>query len=129
MFFGKPARQFGWKLAAGVAGLGALTAAGVVYLTTGDHTDGGSASLLQSGSPPAALPANAGLDAIVPEAIWRDCHVQTVAEPGATQTAVHERLGEPSHKDVLVIARESGSDHAGLTKWWRPWHHEIGKAT
>ncbi|HJX76444.1 MAG TPA: adenylate/guanylate cyclase domain-containing protein, partial [Gaiella sp.] len=35
MFFGKPARQFGWKLAAGVAGLAALTAAGVVYLTTG----------------------------------------------------------------------------------------------
>jgi class 3 adenylate cyclase len=207
MFFGKPARQFGWKLAAGVAGLAALTAAGVVYLTTGDHTDGGSATLLQSGSPPAALPANAGLDAIVPEAIWRDCHVQTVAEPGATQTAVclpssgmpdrweisdypnaaalkaayteqlnahsdikpntgkcnafswggerpwlhgpdkpgghvlcyfegndavivwtHQRLGQPTHKDILAIARESGSDHAGLTRWWRPWHHLIGKA-
>ncbi|HEX3291566.1 MAG TPA: adenylate/guanylate cyclase domain-containing protein [Gaiella sp.] len=207
MFFGKPARQFGWKLAAGVAGLAALTAAGVVYLTTGDHTDGGSASPLQSGSPPSTLPANAGLDAIVPEAIWRDCHVQTVAEPAATQTAVclpangmpdrweiseyptsgalntayteqvrahpdiepgkgkcnafswggehawlhgpdkpgghvlcyfegddavivwtHERLGQPSHKDILAIARESGSDHAGLTRWWRPWHHLIGKA-
>lgn len=44
MFFGTPARQLGWKLAAGVVGLAALTAAGVVYLTTGDHTDGGSAT-------------------------------------------------------------------------------------
>ncbi len=40
----------------------------------------------------------------------------------------HERLGQPTHKDILVIAREGGSDHAGLTRWWRPWHHEIGKA-
>jgi len=40
----------------------------------------------------------------------------------------HERLDQPSHLDVLVTARESGSDHPGLTRWWRPWHHEIGKA-
>jgi hypothetical protein len=26
-----------------------------------------------------------------------------------------------------VIAREGGSDHPGLTRWWRPTHHEIGK--
>ena len=43
MFFGKPGRQFGWKLAAGVVGLAALTAAGVVYLTAGDHTEGSNA--------------------------------------------------------------------------------------
>ena len=30
--------------------------------------------------------------------------------------------------DILVRAREGGSDHAGLTRWWRPWHHLIGKA-
>jgi hypothetical protein len=41
----------------------------------------------------------------------------------------HERLGQPTHRDVLVTAREGGIDHAGLTRWWRPWHHEIGKAT
>jgi class 3 adenylate cyclase len=41
---------------------------------------------------------------------------------------MHERLGQPSHRDILVIAREGGSDHAGLTRWWRPWHHVIGKA-
>ena len=41
----------------------------------------------------------------------------------------HERLGQPTHRDVLVIAREGGSDHPALTRWWRPWHHEIGKAT
>jgi hypothetical protein len=40
----------------------------------------------------------------------------------------HERLGQPSHRDILAIARESGSDHASLTRWWRPWHHLIGKA-
>jgi class 3 adenylate cyclase len=40
----------------------------------------------------------------------------------------HGRLGQPSHKDILISAREEGSDHAGLTKWWNPWHHVIGKA-
>jgi len=40
----------------------------------------------------------------------------------------HERRGQPTHRDILVIAREGGSDHAGLTRWWRPWHHVIGKA-
>jgi class 3 adenylate cyclase len=40
----------------------------------------------------------------------------------------HERLGQPTHRDMLAIARESGSDHARLTRWWRPWHHLIGKA-
>jgi class 3 adenylate cyclase len=40
----------------------------------------------------------------------------------------HARLGQPNHRDVLAIASESGSDHASLTHWWRPWHHRIGKA-
>ena len=40
----------------------------------------------------------------------------------------HERLGQPTHRDILAIAREGGSDHAALTRWWRPWHHRIGKA-
>jgi len=40
----------------------------------------------------------------------------------------HARLGQSSHRDILAIARESGSDHASLTRWWRPWHHRIGKA-
>jgi hypothetical protein len=39
----------------------------------------------------------------------------------------HERLGQPTHRDILVTAREGGSDHVGLTRWWRPWHHLIGK--
>ena len=30
----------------------------------------------------------------------------------------HKRLGQPTHRDVLMIAREGGSDHAGLTRWW-----------
>jgi class 3 adenylate cyclase len=41
----------------------------------------------------------------------------------------HERLGQATHRDVLAIAREGGSDHARLTHWWRPWHHLIGKGS
>jgi class 3 adenylate cyclase len=40
----------------------------------------------------------------------------------------HERLGQASHRDILAIAREGGSDHARLFHWWRPWHHLIGKS-
>jgi class 3 adenylate cyclase len=209
MFFGKPGRQFSWKLAAGVVGLAALTAAGVVYLTAGDGTQGGGRlpAAAAAGSDK-ALPANAGLELLVPAVLWKDCHVQSVPEPTALQTAVclpadgvpdrweiseypnaatlaaayqselrrredvprnkgkcnafswggehawlhgpdkpggrvfcyfdgndavivwtHERLGQPTHRDVLAIAREGGSDHPALTRWWRPWHHEIGKGT
>jgi class 3 adenylate cyclase len=39
----------------------------------------------------------------------------------------HDRLDQPDHRDVLITARESGSDHAKLWEWWRPLHHEIGK--
>ena len=209
MFFGKPGRQFGWKLAAGVVGLAALTAAGVVYLTAGDNGDNGNpfrAPVAGASGGEKPLAANAGLDALVPAGLWKDCRVQSVAEPSAVQTAVclpadgipdrweiseypdgaaltaayqaelrrredvprdqgkcnafswggerpwfhgpdkpggrvfcyfdgndavivwtHERLGQPTHKDILVIAREGGSDHPGLTRWWRPSHHEIGK--
>jgi class 3 adenylate cyclase len=206
----RPGRQLGWRLAAGVVGLAALTAAGVVYLTAGDNSDGGRlrAPVAAASGGETPLAADAGLDAVLPAALWKDCHVQSVAEPTATQTAVclpadgmpdrwevsqyqsgkalaaayqaelrrrdevprdrgkcnafswggehawlhgpdkpggrvfcyfdgndavivwtHERLGQPTHKDILVVARESGSDHPGLTRWWRPWHHEIGKAT
>ena len=89
--FAKPGGQLGWKLAVGVMGLAALTAAGVVYLTAGDHGDGGNSFRV----PPAAasggtetLAANAGLDAIVPAALWKDCRVQSIAEPTAVETAV-----------------------------------------
>jgi len=40
----------------------------------------------------------------------------------------HERLNQPSHLDVMITARESNSDHPGLTAWWKPQHHLIGKA-
>jgi hypothetical protein len=39
----------------------------------------------------------------------------------------HERLRQPTHRDVLAVAREGGSDHANLTSWWGYAHHVIGK--
>jgi hypothetical protein len=39
----------------------------------------------------------------------------------------HERLKQPTHRDVLAVAREGGSDHANLTSWWGYAHHLIGK--
>ena len=46
----------------------------------------------------------------------------------AVMVWTHMKLGQSNHRDVLGIAREGGSDHVTLTKWWRPWHHVIGKA-
>ena len=39
----------------------------------------------------------------------------------------HRKFGQPTHADLLGIAREGGSDHPGLYGWWRFWHHRIGK--
>jgi class 3 adenylate cyclase len=212
MFFGKPGRGLGWRLGLGVVALAAITAAGVVYLTSGERGERSTASPPPDGGAlptrkPEVLAANDGLDAIVPADLWIDCRLQTVPEPTAIQTAVclpadgmpdrwelssypdgsavtaayegalrghqqverdtgkcnaffwggerqwlhgpgkpggrvfcyfdgndavavwsHMRLGQPTHRDILVIAREGGSDHAGLTRWWRPWHHLVGKA-
>jgi class 3 adenylate cyclase len=212
MFFGRPGRGLSWKLAAAVVGLAAITAAGIVYLTSGSSGDVGTAApggqdTFPVSTTPDRLAPNAGLDAIVPAPLWKDCRLQTVAEPGALQTAVclpssgmpdrweissypngaalekayesvlrarpdirrdsgrcnafswggerqwlhgpdkpgghifcyfdgndavaywtHEKLGQATHRDILMMAREGGSDHAGLARWWRPWHHLIGKA-
>ncbi len=211
MFLGRPGWGVGWKVGATVVALAAVTAASVVYLTSGDQGDAGTAAPSGGTFPvttePEGLAADAGLDAIVPAALWKDCRLQTVPEPSATQTGVclpasgvpdrweissypsgaalnaayegelrnrsdtqrnegkcnafswggerqwlhgpdkpggrifcyfdgndavavwtHERLGQATHRDILVRAREGGSDHAGLTRWWRPWHHLIGKA-
>ncbi|HWN22002.1 MAG TPA: adenylate/guanylate cyclase domain-containing protein [Gaiellaceae bacterium] len=216
-FLSKPGRGLGWRLGLAVVVIAAGTAATVAYLTTGGGAEPGSASPTtttetgggtRTGSAiEVALARDAGLDAIVPSAIWEDCRLQTVAEPAALQTAAcipadgmpdrweissyadggdlaaayeaelrrreevtrdsgrcnafvwggerqwlhgadkpggrtfcyfdgndavivwtHQRLGQPTHRDVLVIAREGGSDHVGLTRWWRPWHHLIGKS-
>jgi hypothetical protein len=40
----------------------------------------------------------------------------------------HLRLDQPSHRDILAMAMEGGSDHARLFRWWNPRHHLIGKA-
>jgi predicted Ser/Thr protein kinase len=39
----------------------------------------------------------------------------------------HRKFGQPTHTDLLGIAREGGSDHPGLFNWWRFWHHRLGK--
>jgi hypothetical protein len=207
MFFGRQRRGLSWGLVALVALIAATTAAGVVWLTAGDGAEPTGAA-----APPPPTAVNdevvaTGLASVVPPAIWKDCHVQTVANARADETAVcvpadgmpdrweisrypnglalaaayrselgkradiqrdsgkcnafvwggerewqhgvnkpggrvfcyfdgndavivwtHERLAQPTHRDILVIAREGGSDHTGLTRWWRPWHHQIGKA-
>jgi class 3 adenylate cyclase len=204
MFFGKPRPGLSWRVGAIIALIAAASAAAVVYLTAGE----GAEPTVAASPPPAAEPVKAaGLDSVVPAAIWQDCKLQTVANERADETAVcvpsqgtpdrweisrypngvalaaayrselgkrsdierdrgkcnafvwggenewqhgpnkpggrvfcyfdgndavivwsHERLDQPTHRDILVIAREGGSDHAGLTRWWRPWHHQIGKA-
>jgi class 3 adenylate cyclase len=206
MIFGKERPGLSWRLGLIVVLIAAATAAAVVYFTAG-----GGAEPSGAASPPAAgqtKEVNAtDLASIVPAKLWKDCHVQTVPNPRADETAVcvpaqgppdrweisrypnglalndaykselgkradierdngkcnafvwggegqwqhgpnkpggrffcyfdgndavivwtHERLGQPTHKDILVIARAGGTDHSGLTRWWRPWHHEIGKA-
>ena len=40
----------------------------------------------------------------------------------------HLRLDQPTHRDILAVAMEGGSDHARLFRWWNPRHHLIGKA-
>jgi hypothetical protein len=38
----------------------------------------------------------------------------------------HDKLGQPTHKDFLGIAR--GTDHPRLFNWWDFWHHlAVGK--
>jgi class 3 adenylate cyclase len=39
----------------------------------------------------------------------------------------HERLGQPTHRDILASAREGGSGHSSLFGWWAVSHHTIGK--
>jgi serine/threonine-protein kinase len=46
----------------------------------------------------------------------------------AVMVWTHQKLGQPNHRDMLAIAREGGTDHAGLFSWWRFWHHRIGKS-
>jgi hypothetical protein len=210
MFFGKPGRTLGWKLALVVVAVAAATAGAVVYLTTDGHTEGGQAARgggTTDAQTPTAPATVEGLASLVPARLWVDCKLQTVPEPTALQTAVcippaglpdrweistypngetltaayegelrrrpgivrdsgkcnafswggertwlhgpgkpggrvfcyfdgddavivwtHARLGQPTHRDILAIAREGGSDHATLTHWWRPYHHRIGKA-
>jgi class 3 adenylate cyclase len=207
MFFGRPGgRTLTWSAVALVVLVAAITAAAVVYLTAGDGGEGG-----QSAGPRAPVARGGtvarGLASVVPQPLWQDCRLQTIAEQNADETAVclpsrglpdrweissypngvalereykrllalhtgvrrnsgrcnarswggerrwlhgpgkpggryfcyfdgndavvvwtHARLDQPSHKDILVIAREDGSDHASLTYWWSPWHHRIGKA-
>lgn len=215
LLVGRPGRTLSLPLALAVALIAAVTAAGMVYFTAGGGAEPSSASPMRTVADGGAttpeekqaLAPNAGLDAIVPAELWKDCRVQAVPQPDAIETAVcvppgglpdrweissyrsgsdllsayraefgrhgeidansgrcnsfswggegqwlhgknkpggrtlcyfdgddavvvwtHERLGQLTHRDVLITAREGGSDHVGLTRWWRPAHHLIGKA-
>jgi class 3 adenylate cyclase len=208
LIFGKNRPALSWRVVLLVTVIAAATAVGVVYLTAGEGAERGGAAPQQPQLPGQAKEAVATtLASVVPRALWKDCRLQTVANPRADETAVcvptggvpdrweisrypngralnaayrnefgrradiqpntgrcnafiwggenvwrhgpgkpggrvfcyfdgndavivwsHERRDQPTHRDILVIAREGGSDHAGLTRWWRPWHHVIGKA-
>jgi serine/threonine protein kinase len=40
---------------------------------------------------------------------------------------LHEKLGQPSHIDMVGIANASGNDHFNLYGWYSFWHHTVGK--
>jgi Adenylate and Guanylate cyclase catalytic domain len=174
--------RLGWGLGLGVALIAALTAFGVVYLTSGNTGEGGRAAT--GGELGGANAARAGVMSLIPAALAGNCVKQSVANVGAIETAVcvqssgqtnftpdrwevsiypsgsalqaayegergrrdldadrlcyfdgndavilwtHEKLRQPTHRDVLAVAREGGSDHANLTSWWGYAHHLIGK--
>jgi Adenylate and Guanylate cyclase catalytic domain len=200
-------RRLGWGLGLGVALIAALTAFGVVYLTSGNTGEGGRAAT--GGELGGADAARAGVISLIPSALAGNCVEQSVPNVGALETAVcvqssgqrgftpdrwevsiypsgsavreayeaeqdrhdldadqgrcnrltwggegawahgpekpggrrlcffdgndavilwtHEKLKQPTHRDVLAVAREGGSDHANLTSWWGYAHHLIGK--
>jgi class 3 adenylate cyclase len=198
--------RLGWGVGLAVALIAATTATAVVYLTGGNKPDGAAATGGELGSTDAT---RAGVIALMPSGLARNCVKQPVQNIGAVETAVcvqrsgqagftpdrwevsiypsgsalreaynaergrhdlatdqgrcnrltwggegawshgpgkpggrllcyfdgndavivwsHERLGQPTHRDVLGVAREGGSDHASLTSWWGYAHHLIGK--
>ena len=184
--FGRPGQTLGWKLVAAIVGIAALTAAGVVYLTTNDRGDSGTAAhpRRREGSrlfrrtpdwtcsfqrssgrtvdyrpsrptavetavclPPAACPTagkspctrtarrsgprTTGSCASTTSSATRAgarrsrgaASLQWLHGPGkpggrifcyfdgddAVAVWTHERLGQPTHRDILVTARESGA--------------------
>jgi hypothetical protein len=40
---------------------------------------------------------------------------------------LHEKLAQPTHIDMIGIARASGNDHFHLYSWYSFWHHTVGK--
>lgn len=201
-------KRLSWGVGLGVALIAAATATAVVYLTGGNKPEGTAAA---PGRELGATNARrAGVIALMPAGLARNCVKQPVANIAAVETAVcvqpasggtgftpdrwevsiypsgpavreayaaeqarhdfaadqgrcnrltwggegawshgpgkpggrrlcyfdgndavivwsHERLGQPTHRDVLAVAREAGSDHANLTSWWGYAHHLIGK--
>jgi class 3 adenylate cyclase len=86
MFFGRPGdRTLTWGAAALVVLIAAITAAAVVYLTAGDGAEGGEGPRVEvaRGGTQAQ-----GLQSVVPTAVWQECDLLRVADPGADETAV-----------------------------------------
>ena len=208
MFFSRP-KNLGWPVGLAVVLIAAATAAAVVYLTSGNQGEPGSAATGTEEGSAAEAPAS-DVAALIPSDLRGNCVKQPVPDLGAVETAVclptaaaeggfspdrwqvsifpdaaamneayeaerarheiesdqgecsglswggegawvhgpgqpggrnlcyfdgndavivwtHERREQPSHRDMLAIAREGGSDHARLAAWWDVQHHLIGK--
>ncbi len=132
MIFGRPGRTLGWKLGVAVVLVAAATAAAVVYLTTGDGAEVGSASPPTAGdttpltgpAEAAALPPDAGLEAIVPPAIWQDCRLQAVPQPSAIQTAVCLPAGGAARSLGDLLVQERRRSRGGVQGGTAPPRHD-----
>ena len=115
MFFGKPGRTLGWKLGLAVVLVAAADgrgrclpdrrrssdAAATPRRRHGTRTSGG---LPWRRSRPRLLAADAGLDAIVPAALWKDCRLQTVPEPnGHSDSRVPPAEGDAGPVGDLLV--------------------------
>ena len=111
MFFGKPGRRRGWRVGAAVVALAALTAAGVVYLTSNDRATPGPRRPDRAPSrwrprPRCSRPSGSGRDRS--GRAVEGLQAADVADPTALQTAVCSLPAACLTDGRLVVSRRRG---------------------